>query len=161
MSSLTDSHVPKETFLAEGIKEHEPTEAADCSICHDPLITSESHKRLESEAHAHAAVKIQECGHVFGQACLTAWLNSANTCPMCRAALFAETAETAEIRGEDYVRLIMDVRRIQEQLRSGVVEMSLEEVEAARNEQMRQIDLLIGRLPFTVDGMSSVDEGED
>jgi hypothetical protein len=44
-------------------------EEDDCSICMTPLTNN---------------VVLTTCGHKFHSACVTTWLNSHNTCPMCR-----------------------------------------------------------------------------
>ncbi|KAF2678263.1 hypothetical protein K458DRAFT_409016 [Lentithecium fluviatile CBS 122367] len=62
-----------------------PPSPQDCPICKDPLITAAP----TTSPHAHPSLKLTTCGHVFGKACLETWLRDHNTCPMCRATLFA------------------------------------------------------------------------
>lgn len=56
---------------------HEATTGEECPICKEPM---EEDDTSESPT-------ITECGHTFGVACLTLWLSSHNTCPMCRTQL--------------------------------------------------------------------------
>ncbi|KAK7178704.1 hypothetical protein PSPO01_15233 [Paraphaeosphaeria sporulosa] len=50
-----------------------------CSICTDPY------------TNRHRAFSLTRCGHIFGKACLSTWINStarnANLCPHCRATI--------------------------------------------------------------------------
>jgi hypothetical protein len=62
-------------FLKDGV------EAAECSICAQPFDST------------HTVIQIKECGHHFGEECLTRWLKqkvSKGTCPTCRGVLFAK-----------------------------------------------------------------------
>jgi len=49
-----------------------------CAIC------------LESftEIHRPAQIRTAKCQHVFGQSCLLTWMESSQTCPLCRTQLF-------------------------------------------------------------------------
>jgi hypothetical protein len=49
---------------------------ADCSIC------------LEHYTYENPASKIDQCGHIFHMSCLSTWVASSTTCPLCRARLF-------------------------------------------------------------------------
>lgn len=51
----------------------------DCSICFDQ-ITAETQQRL------------QECQHAFHAACIALWLQTSQTCPLCRARAVVEQA---------------------------------------------------------------------
>ena len=74
-------------------------EESECAICLDPFLD--------------AAQKLQEhpaelqCGHIFGQKCITEWLNKKNTCPKCRAQVLSFPA------GQD-PRLQLEYRPIAE-----------------------------------------------
>eukprot|EP01025_Chloroclados_australasicus_P041695 TRINITY_DN4435_c0_g2_i1.p1 TRINITY_DN4435_c0_g2~~TRINITY_DN4435_c0_g2_i1.p1 ORF type:complete len:555 (-),score=19.68 TRINITY_DN4435_c0_g2_i1:275-1831(-) len=45
-----------------------------CPICFEPLQSQGTHR---------AAVTV--CGHLFGESCITKWINSHNSCPTCKA----------------------------------------------------------------------------
>ena len=56
-----------------------------CAICFEAFSANAAY-----EANNEPAVRLR-CSHVFGSACIEAWLtpeNSRNTCPLCRAVLF-------------------------------------------------------------------------
>jgi len=52
------------------------SDADDCPIHHGPYDASDP------------PVRITTCNHTFGRHCLLAWLQTSNTCPLCRAVLF-------------------------------------------------------------------------
>ncbi|KAF2866952.1 hypothetical protein BDV95DRAFT_611240 [Massariosphaeria phaeospora] len=80
---------------------------------------------------SHCALRIKSCGHVFGASCLSTWIRTADTCPMCRSVLF-EGAWWAELPGgqlglnipqwsltrDETVMLIEDFQRIIAQLQA-------------------------------------------
>lgn len=57
-----------------------------CSICTDPYTDH------------HRAFSLTRCGHMFGKACISTWVNStarnSNLCPHCRATLCKSTCPT-------------------------------------------------------------------
>jgi hypothetical protein len=59
----------------------------DCPICFEEI------KVLES--------KKTKCNHEFHSACLTRWLSSKNTCPMCRSVL--ESSDFKSMYFRDYI----------------------------------------------------------
>ncbi|EGS21387.1 uncharacterized protein CTHT_0032440 [Thermochaetoides thermophila DSM 1495] len=65
---------PKFTFYFQ------PSYNIICAICHDTqlYLSSESLPLKDSDP------SVLPCGHVFGHECLTSWLRSHNTCPVCR-----------------------------------------------------------------------------
>ena len=78
---MDDYELPtKDDFMRHGF-ELAPREAVStpiCSICIDEFTDSVSHN----------AIQLVLCDHIFGSACLLEWLNTANTCPLCRTKLF-------------------------------------------------------------------------
>ena len=85
-----------------------------CSICREPLqcyalsesssiqTSSKYDKTTDSESKEsqplsdapavdenkpETTVRIKACGHVFGRECITEWLHTSTTCPMCRISL--------------------------------------------------------------------------
>lgn len=56
----------------------------NCAIC----LEDYSHGDMVSQTH---------CGHTFHYGCLQEWLESQNTCPMCRSAIAAPRATPAEL----------------------------------------------------------------
>jgi hypothetical protein len=61
----------------------------DCSICLKPLAVHHNHASPQARLRGyHSAVRICTCGHVHGEACLSAWLNVGNSCPTCNRVLF-------------------------------------------------------------------------
>ena len=71
------SNLPRKTI------ENLTAEETTCSICYEPF--TETDTELMS---AEMAVQLS-CGHVFGDQCLTNWLNADNvTCPMCRGLVY-------------------------------------------------------------------------
>ncbi|KAB8289490.1 hypothetical protein EYC80_010651 [Monilinia laxa] len=60
----------------------EPLDVEKCNICHeiyDLHATPSTHGQSN-----HEALKMASCGHVFGRDCITTWLKTNDTCPMCR-----------------------------------------------------------------------------
>lgn len=78
----------KSAFVELGLEVVAPSTAhmyQDCYICKDPLDVNIH--TTASEMH-HEAVRIRVCGHMHGQVCLTAWLDTGNSCPTCKRLLF-------------------------------------------------------------------------
>lgn len=85
----------KSAFVALGLEVVAPSTAhmyQDCYICKDPLDVNIH--TTASEMH-HEAVRIGVCGHVHGQVCLTAWLDTGNSCPTCKRLLFENSSRGA------------------------------------------------------------------
>ena len=63
----------KNTKIEEYINEHTHNneDNTECSIC------------LQENHHKHKFVKTK-CDHVFHKRCLAKWINTKNTCPLCR-----------------------------------------------------------------------------
>ncbi|PVI00319.1 hypothetical protein DM02DRAFT_655528 [Periconia macrospinosa] len=70
------------------------TPVSSCPICFDPMslsnmaTTKPPSKSLENEnscpSSSEKSVAIISCGHVFGDRCLSTWMETSNTCPLCR-----------------------------------------------------------------------------
>jgi hypothetical protein len=109
----------KMEFLAQGTIRSSPipSDDPDCPICKDPLepppsavSTSDANDSHESNdedwdeqsEEDHSATQMRCCSNIFGHNCLLIWLVTSNTCPFCRATLFAgpttATIERAEER---------------------------------------------------------------
>ena len=59
--------------------------ADECHICKEPFsVTLETATRLP-------------CDHVFGADCLKTWLESSNSCPLCRVTLFVPSQQDSRI----------------------------------------------------------------
>ncbi|KAH3662328.1 hypothetical protein OGAPHI_005579 [Ogataea philodendri] len=48
-----------------------------------------------SSENAHYAVKLNQCGHIFGKSCVTEWLKSNVSCPLCRREIAPEMTESS------------------------------------------------------------------
>jgi hypothetical protein len=49
----------------------------------------------------HTPIKMSCCNNIFGRYCLESWLNTATSCPYCRAELFPKTGLGPEFRLEE------------------------------------------------------------
>lgn len=92
----------RDAFLEHGIVPAAPDESdAICPICHeayvnashsdhitDSLPKAHEESRQDDENVDHAASRILTCGHIYGSDCIRTWLETADTCPMCRKKLF-------------------------------------------------------------------------
>lgn len=80
-------YASKAAFVTLGLEPVTPSNAhtyQDCYICREPL-----HVNIQTPSTAHhSAVRISSCGHMHGQACLKAWLDTGNSCPTCAHKLF-------------------------------------------------------------------------
>lgn len=63
----------------------------DCAICREVFVVGDTLKRLP-------------CSHEFHTACVTTWLKSQNTCPVCRSSM-PEAAEGEEEDQDETVRI--------------------------------------------------------
>jgi hypothetical protein len=92
----------KADFLVSGLQPHAPRDS-ECAICFENLQAPLVDDKTTQATEAHVAVMIVSCGHTFGSECLHEWLNTANTCPMCRKVLFPGSAEQElELRIEQF-----------------------------------------------------------
>lgn len=60
-----------------------PADSRSCHICLDSYGSPENPIRLP-------------CGHVVGRSCISRWLATSNSCPLCRRVLFARNAAASE-----------------------------------------------------------------
>ncbi|KAF3006549.1 hypothetical protein E8E13_006041 [Curvularia kusanoi] len=75
-------------FMELGLEKVAPSTAImhqDCYICNNPLNVN-AHA-TPTDAH-HSAIRIGVCGYLHGEECLAAWLQTGNTCPICKRMLF-------------------------------------------------------------------------
>ncbi|KAH6633263.1 hypothetical protein C7974DRAFT_168430 [Boeremia exigua] len=97
----------KAAFMQLGLVLIAPSKALmyqDCYICKDPLHVNID--TVPSDAH-HTAVRIGVCGHIHGQVCLAAWLNTGNSCPTCKRMLFEASGRTISQKDlNDVVRAV-------------------------------------------------------
>ncbi|KAI8943800.1 hypothetical protein NX059_001774 [Plenodomus lindquistii] len=56
----------------------------NCAVC------------LEAFDNVHAPAQIRTCHHIFGITCLSTWIETSPTCPLCRTELFAEEVGTED-----------------------------------------------------------------
>ena len=66
-----------------------------CYICNEDYAAVQSTELAEGQAWP---IKLS-CGHHFCSRCLANWLNSNNTCPMCRGVLFSALSDFSTITG--------------------------------------------------------------
>jgi len=86
-------HTSKADFVERGLQLLPPPDP-ECSICHEELqAPSPSAKITKDLGYTHVAVKVVDCGHIFGAECLGTWLKTSNTCPMCRRVLFPQDVQ--------------------------------------------------------------------
>jgi hypothetical protein len=82
------AYTSKVAFVQRGIQPLPPPDP-NCSICHEELHAPfPSFETTRDFGDTHVAVKVVRCGHVYGAKCLHTWLETANTCPICRGVLF-------------------------------------------------------------------------
>ena len=77
----------------------------DCTICMEPFGSTKDHE---------SPVQLP-CCHVVGRKCISRWLETSNTCPLCRHVLFREEEENRtpsstemESRRRDLLRTLVD-----------------------------------------------------
>jgi hypothetical protein len=126
MTSTTYTHKSKTAFLQEGIEltilELTPSQE-DCAICTRPLYNGTC---CTSEP----GLRIIACGHILGHTCALRWLETANSCPFCRAKLFP----TENVVKEDWaVRAARQLARVLEDPASREAEAYYEIYEAEMN----------------------------
>jgi|SRR5690242_429654 len=98
----------KAIFMQLGVEQVAPSTAhmyQDCYICKDPL--NVNIHTAATDAH-HQAVRISVCGHMHGQECLAAWLDTGNSCPTCKRMLFGATGRS--ISNFDIEKLLQVLR---------------------------------------------------
>lgn len=92
----------RDAFLQHGVVPAAPDKSDSiCPICHEAYVdTSQANHVTDSLAKAHEeswqrdtnvdhrASRILICGHIYGSDCIRTWLETADTCPMCRKKLF-------------------------------------------------------------------------
>lgn len=78
----------------------------DCYICNDPLNVNIHTNATEKH---HATVRIGVCGHMHGKECLSAWLDTGNSCPTCKRQLFE--ASGRGITQSDINNVVHSMRR--------------------------------------------------
>lgn len=64
--------------------------------------TERKEKRIEQyKREGHIAVKMPECGHIFGLSCIVEWLKAHVSCPLCRKEVEARKNDPSVSRRED------------------------------------------------------------
>ena len=89
----------KHTLLSNLTLVSQPAGSA-CNICLESYEAARlfRHGGDLSEETTHQAVQTP-CSHVFGETCLAQWLESANSCPLCRQHLYEAEAEVERMHG--------------------------------------------------------------
>ena len=67
-----------------GVETSEPESVGDCDVCYKPLQKRTNHV-------------FTICGHLFCVHCFLRWWDTSSTCPMCRAELFVQDADAADV----------------------------------------------------------------
>ncbi|KAJ4343701.1 hypothetical protein N0V95_006567 [Ascochyta clinopodiicola] len=135
----------KAALMALGLEAVRPSSALvhqDCYICKDPLQVVLRAARQSYDAH-HPAVRIVACGHVHGQACLEAWLDTGSSCPTCRKKLFDASGNS--VSQADIKNIVRTLgRRVgRERVRSSIARvMSKQEVGRTRIRRIRDKEQL-------------------
>ncbi|KAL6708997.1 hypothetical protein ACN47E_002124 [Coniothyrium glycines] len=117
---------------------HTPT---DCALCKDPLATHPSHTSTPNTKY-HAAVRINACGHVIGQECLSIWLDVGHTCPTCNRLLFEPSS--AAITQEDATYVVRSLSHVYSEHRvKGAVArlMVRKDAERVRLQRMHEVEM--------------------
>lgn len=77
----------------------------DCVICYNDYGVK------TPEGFNEAALRIPECGHVFGDHCIKKWFSDSDSCPYCRCKVASQLRSMTSMRVlVDYVRQHGEVR---------------------------------------------------
>ncbi|UPX15259.1 uncharacterized protein EKO05_0005714 [Ascochyta rabiei] len=135
----------KAALMALGLEAVRPSSALvyqDCYICKNPLQVNLRTAGPSYDAY-HPAVRVVACGHMHGQACLEAWLDTGSSCPTCRKKLFdtpGYSVSQADIKS--VVRKLGRLVSI-ERVRSSIARvMSKQELERAQLRRTREREQL-------------------
>ncbi|KAJ4989693.1 hypothetical protein SVAN01_04723 [Stagonosporopsis vannaccii] len=126
----------KAVFMQLGVEQVMPSTAhmyQDCYICKDPLNVNVH--TITTEAH-HQAVRVSVCGHMYGQECLSAWLDVGNSCPTCKRMLFEATGRS--ISQADIDKVLRVLRRYCSEARAMSAIARLMEKQALERVQLRR-----------------------
>ena len=93
------------------------TEDQECYICYRSLPSPSKTQSTTPEEQEDLAVRMKVCGHVFGKACITEWLQFSSTCPQCRREVFKLPTMNLPsiylpIWREDRARCLEDMERL-------------------------------------------------
>ncbi|ODQ79054.1 hypothetical protein BABINDRAFT_167599 [Babjeviella inositovora NRRL Y-12698] len=96
-SDLYNFKVPETSyFLSPGDPELlYPTEATAkyCAVIGRESKKDRLQRQQNGDEHAkHDAVRVPDCGHIFGRSCIIEWLKEHASCPLCRGEVTASTA---------------------------------------------------------------------
>lgn len=91
----------------------------DCSICLQSLLPKSTKIEGASIPETETAIRLQ-CGHVYGQDCISHWLDSHETCPQCRAVVLTDT-ENCDM-GDWHMARLRERLRIIEDLEVTIME---------------------------------------
>ncbi|KAF2849969.1 hypothetical protein T440DRAFT_121084 [Plenodomus tracheiphilus IPT5] len=164
----------KPDFLRLGTQKITPSTShasQDCYICNDPLaIHPHTTQTPTPTSTLHPALRITACSHILGVECLSAWLNTSNTCPICSRMLFEKNGQSitqedmrAVVRALGYmygVRRVMGVlaRRVEMQVEG--VRVRMVDEEGRRREVEKEVDYAMEDGEW-VDSEGELDIGED
>ena len=91
-TKLTSSATAMEGFLREFLRVENKVQS-NSTRCH---ICMQDCEDISPETGAvEYALRLPGCSHIFGSCCITTWLRSNNSCPICRRILFLPKPSTA------------------------------------------------------------------
>ena len=76
----------------------------DCPICREPMLAD---PRSEGTHEPETPVQLK-CAHIYGNVCISLWLEENYTCPLCRAAVLLTLREWCSLRD----RILQDLQDI-------------------------------------------------
>jgi hypothetical protein len=111
MACTTYTHETKTAFLTKGTELTilELSHEEDCAICTRPIYNGTS-------STSEPGLRIIACGHILGHTCALKWLETANSCPFCRAKLFPpeEKPKVLVVRDDWAVQAARELSRVLE-----------------------------------------------
>lgn len=107
-----------------------PADSRSCNICLDNYGSTEDSEN---------PVRLP-CGHVVGRSCISRWLTTSNSCPLCRRVLFSHNR--AMPMTETEMREFMDSTRIHFENEMGLVDVEAEDWPLTPERRMELAELM-------------------